>query len=356
MVTIELPGDPSSALALLAPVGLAGILDEAGLGPAYLQWTFDETESSLPARPSRAQVRCAATSVDDIAAAVRRHAERHLRTDSWMQARIEGLSNSGKALFSPRSSVKPDDWPGYLAQRETALDRSANGMTSLDWALLAGLGEPAWWNAGTRDAKPDKGASRWEMQLRANGREIVSDRLNKLADAVVRLSSATVARSLVGDDVVDACGQEAKCRCSSGLTPPGPTDCVQAWLGLWGLASLPVVPVLESGRPSFGWSQSPGMGPGGRRFPTDAALPVIVGPRTWRSFRALMQTRQFLDVAAQAWRSEAGATKANSDPQVGASRAWLREQNVISIIRFTVHASAAQNPELQLRPGSRDRL
>ena len=339
MVTIELPGDPSSALALLAPVGLAGILDEAGLGPAYLKWTFDEVESGREVVPSRAQVTCSAESVDVIAAAVRRHAERHLQADSWLQARIDGLSNAGKGLFSPRAGIKPDDWEGYLAQRNETLDRLGPLMTDLDWAFLAGLGEPAWWHAGDKDAQPDKGASRWEMKTRNRGEEIMVNRLHLLARAVAARTVGAMSAGLTGAALVDECGaNKPDSRTPTGFTIPQPTDNVLAWLALWGLAALPVAAVSSSTHE--GLSQSPGMWPRRGVHPQMAALPVVTQPYSQRAFRQLVTTGAF----------DLGAF--GSDDDALPARTWLGSQGVVAIVRFPIRKTgSASAPERQLLSG-----
>lgn len=310
-------GEVTSALDLLVPVGLTAVLDEGGWGPASFFWDADSM-------PSRARVSCPAPSVDDMAEAVRRHAARHTLATSWVQARIERTSNAGKGLFSPRASIKPQDWDDYLDQRATWLTTHGHSLTELDWAMIAGLGEPAWWRAADKDAQPDKGASRWEMKTRNRGEEFITHRLQPLALAVSQRTVDGIRNGLTtGPDVIDECGDNRpKSLTATGLTPPQPTDNVKAWLALWGLCALPTVPIASGALEGF--SQSPGVWPRTRVHPRSAALPIVRRPYGWRSYRTIMTSRAF-DSAAR--RPVADSLQ---------ERSWLQEQGVIAIANLPI--------------------
>lgn len=340
MTTVDLLGVHTSALGILAPVGLAGVLEDAGLTPASFRWDPDRD-------PSRATVTCSAESALAVAQAVREHAARHTLGDSWIQASVSRGTVAEKGLFSPRAGIKAADWTGFLAQRAEVLAQSSRRLTPLDRALMAGLGEPAWWRADDKDAQPDKGASRWEMKTRNRGEEIVANRLRPLADAVSRRSAPQVLAGLVGLDTVDECGAgKADSRTATGLTTPQPTDNALAWLGLWGLAALPVLPVSGAAGATNGYSQTPGMWPRRRVHPDRAVLPVVTRLHTWRSYRSLVLTRDF-DTAAFR-----GAT-----PEAPAARAWLKEQGVVALVRFgVVQLGSPSAPERQIMSGTTDVL
>jgi len=331
MISIVLPGENTSALGVLAPVGLASILDEAGLGPATFCWSVDSV-------PSRAVVSSSAASAEAVAEAVRAHAARHCRSDSWLQATIVELANHGRALFSPRSTVDPSQWPEYLRQREAFLSRSI--LTNLDWGLLSALGEPAWWQS-----TPDMGASLWDMHLRASGREIVSDRFRGIARAVSDRSVALVLEGLLGEKIEDECGDnKSNSQTPNGLTPPNITDNALAWVALWGLSAMPVFPVLGASGPRFGLSQTPGMFPRRDRKPEWAALPIVGRSHTCGSLRGILISLAF---DAVAFGPEGGAI---------AERAWLAEQGLVALLRCEVHKTPVKNPQLYLRFGTLDVL
>lgn len=334
MTTIGLKGDVTSALTVLAPVGIAGILDEAGYGPATFRWDVDQLDAA-------ASVTCSAGSREKIAEAVRAHAERHAVGESWVRARVEGLANAGKGLFSPRSGIAATEWAPYLEQRDQALDCLSPRMSPLDWGLLAALGEPAWWRSVDSQPEPDKGASRWEMKTRNRGEEFIANRLHLLAQAVGARSGDEIERGLIGERQVDECGRDKPTsRTPTGLTVPQATDNALAWAALWGLVALPVVP-LSGASVHRGYSQTPGVSPRHRVHPEIAALPVVTRPHTWRSLRALMTTRAF-DQAAF-----------GTEPGASVARAWLKEQGVIAIMRYPIDKrGSTAAPERMLLSGT----
>lgn len=327
-------GDVTSALDLIVPVGLVAVLDEAGLGPASFFWDAD-------AVPSRARVSCASPSKGEMAEAVRRHAERHTQADSWVQARIQGISNAGKGLFSPRASLNARDWQEYLTQRAEWLTAHQAQLTELDWAMMAGLGEPAWWRASDKDPQPDKGASRWEMKTRNRGEEIITHRLQPLAHAVSNRSGDQILTGLLeGVRVTDECGgNSAASRTATGFTTPQPTDNAKAWLALWGLSALPPLPMSTDA--AAGFSQSPGMWPRSRVHPTRAALPIVTKPYGWRGYRALLMSRYFDQAASP------------SEPGSKTAQGWLSSQGVAAIAHIPIRKVGSDSaPERQMLSAS----
>ncbi len=149
MTDLVLAGDPRSALAHLAPVGLASILRDSGDRGARSWWDLDTARpcvrSSLP--------------VDEIGQAVIRHASQRAN-DSWLTAR-RGASPKN-SLFSPRVTVPADEWTAYVARRDDALAENPSTLTPLDYRMLTALGQPAWWLAGYPKSGSDDGASRWD--------------------------------------------------------------------------------------------------------------------------------------------------------------------------------------------------
>ncbi len=330
-------GDITSALDLIVPVGLVAVLDEAGLGPASFFWDAD-------AVPSRARVSCASPSKGEMAEAVRRHAERHTQADSWVQARIQGISNAGKGLFSPRASLNARDWQEYLTQRAEWLTAHQAQLTELDWAMIAGLGEPAWWRANDRDPNPDKGASRWEMTLRNVGREFITQRFSPLAEHVAGRSADEILTGLTSSSIRDPwVAKSGVSRTSGGLTALQPVDGAKAWLALWAYSALPVI--ARSGQTHGGYSATPGMAPTLPGKPSSAALPIVVRPTSWRQFRALMSTRYFYGAAFDPMESRGMHT-----------REWLHEQGVTAIAHLPAFESSANTPERYLRSATIDVL
>lgn len=198
MTVLELPGNHLVAFDHLAGYGLAAILDALDPGSVRLRWTDD-----LDSRPL-----LDGATWEHAGAAVHAHAVRHVRPDSWVMA--DGDNNGGRSgLFSPR--VKPMDGAGVHAwydARSAVLDRFDRSRESeLDQAMIGALGEPSYWSFVRDQARPDFGASRWEMKTRNRGEEFAAHRLRILAASVAGRTPGQVAQALGGLFIDDAAGK-----------------------------------------------------------------------------------------------------------------------------------------------------
>lgn len=228
----------------LALYGLGAILEDAGIRDVHLSWT--------PGMQPRAQVTGRELTRDLVDQVVREHAHSRAREPSWLLRDVEvrGKKREEKegslasfALMSPR--VTPFDgrqvWQDVQEARHRELDRLTESATWLDLRLLAALGEPCYWSRNRQDkVLQDDGASRFEMQPRNHGSEIVGSRLRKLADAVGSRHPGAVSAGLEGWATEDEVGSnKVDSRTSTGLASPGPTDNAVAWCALWGISQLP---------------------------------------------------------------------------------------------------------------------
>jgi len=285
---------------------------------------------------------------EGVADVVHRHAERHTRQLSWVQARVAVGVRSGGALFSPRLKACPaEELPAFEAERQGALAEAAGSgeMSDLDWGMLAGLGEPAWWRYTAKDSQPDAGASRWEMKTRNRGEEFVAHRLAPLAGLLARRTPAQVWDGLSGRAVTDELGKNSvTSRTATGFTSPRPTDTALAWCALWGISLVPTIHRTFAASEINGMSQSPGVWPRDRVHPRLAALPVFVSPVSSSRFRSVMSTASF-DIGAF-------GDLMTADPGVSAAKGWLGTQGVRAIVRFPVIvAGSSSAPERQLLAG-----
>ncbi len=340
-----LSGDLTSALSHFAAVGLAAILVDGathsshGDHEAKVCWSDD-----IPSQP------LLFTSLDSegIADVVHRHAERHTRPLSWVQSRVAAGVRSGGGLFSPRLKVCPaEELRAFEVERQMALATATTSgeVSALDWWMLAGLGEPAWWRYTAKESQPDAGASRWEMKTRNRGEEFIAHRLAPLADWLAKRTLEQVWDGLAGRVVTDELGKNSvTSRTATGFTSPRPTDTALAWCALWGISLVPTIHRTLAASESNGMSQSPGVWPRDRVHPRLAALPVFTSPLSPSRFRSIVSTAWF-DVAAF------GHLRAKDDDAI-AAKAWLGNQGVRAVVRFPVFVGGSSSaPERQLLAG-----
>lgn len=173
-------GSFTSALTSFAGLGMALMLEEAGIARVRLGWT-DATEPRLM---------ISGEGVDDlgIARIVHAHAARSATDDSRLEMSLEEKPwSSGTAVFSPRikEAQSDEEWHYLQIRRSQGIDQVIEESRRwLDLDLLGALGEPAYWRFRRNHPDPDQGASRWEMKTRNHGGEFVGDRLRSLARIV----------------------------------------------------------------------------------------------------------------------------------------------------------------------------
>src|SRR5262249_20587579 len=174
-------GEPYVALSHLALYGLGAILEEAGYD-VRLSWT-----TQLRSRPRLSGLDLDDDRIDDrIGNVVREHAKRHAAKDSWISSDLPP-DGSGRGLMSPRLSRfrNREAWEGLQRSRHEVLDLLTEHRCLLDLRTLVALGEPAYWSKNAKgEIQQDDGASKWEMQPRNSGAEIIGSRLRNLAAKV----------------------------------------------------------------------------------------------------------------------------------------------------------------------------
>lgn len=232
MTWIDLPGEDRHAFDHLSAYGLAAILDTTAPGLIRLGWT-----DTLDPR-----IRLSGADWKTIGNVVHAHAVAHTHPRSWVQA--DGL-NAGvrRGLFSPRVKVMgSDELTAWYTARAAHLDAVTGPYAQLDLAMIGSLGTPSYWSFEQGGARPDHGASRWEMKTRNRGEEFVANRLRLLAASVAARTPENVASGLAGITNVDEVGKNQNdSRTPTGLMPPRATDNARTWCALWGLSLLPVI-------------------------------------------------------------------------------------------------------------------
>jgi CRISPR-associated protein Csb3 len=318
-------GEPYVALSHLALYGLGAILEEAGYD-VRLSWT-----TQLRSRP-----RLSGLDLDDdrIGNVVREHAKRHAAKDSWVSSDLPP-DGSGRGLMSPRLSQFHDRqaWEGLQRARHEVLDLLTEHRYLLDLRMLAALGEPAYWskNDAKNKIEQDDGASKWEMQPRNSGAEIIGSRLRNLASKVGDREPLAVVDGLRGSSVRDEISNDkVDSRTATGLAAPGPTDNAVAWCALWGISQLPIAPRVSGRR------QSPAATTGHIGHFSDEWFYLPMWHQPWRParLRTLLASAQLRTAASSALRlSERNTPTALA---IESARRWLTGRGIIGVIRFPI--------------------
>jgi CRISPR-associated protein Csb3 len=349
---LELPGDITVAFSHLASIGLASILEDAGVETVALSWT-----GSLDAR---AIVAAPGIDWDRAARIVHDHAAAHAPDSNWTAATVAGPGGPA-GLLSPRIKPPADDdgWLLLTKARRAVIDEQVRRSQWLDLALIGALGEPAYWrfddargsrSANQLDRRPDEGASRWEMKTRNRGEDFVAHRLRKLAISVAARGLDAVRDGLAGASVVDEAGSDAvDSRTATGLAGPGPVDNALAWCALWGISAFPVIPLIR--RPSRTAGHLPrGRAVSGRRDDS-FYLPVPARAIGLARYRQIALSDQLATVSLAAVDDQTGTLGAE------AARAWLVARHVGAIVRFPIGIfGSASAPERRALLGIVDRL
>lgn len=318
---------PHTALSHLALYGLAAILDDAG-HDVGLSWT--DTSDPRPRIHSTLEP-------ERLGETVHAHATHRAEPESWLQATFTSRGRT-MALLSPRiSKLDHDDWPPLQQQRHHVLDTLHHQHARLDLQLLAALGEPCYWSFTPHgDLIQDDAATRWDMQPRNRGSEIVTNRLRPLAAALATWPPEKVLDGLTGTAIHDPVGeQKTDSRTATGLAPPGPTDNALAWCALWGISQLPTTHRPSSRSRSTGHHGPPGAG--------TMYLPAWTRPWPLARLRAIL-TRPALHTAADPKATET---------DLATARRWLHTHGIPAVITFPVHRYGTDKaPERRTQHGT----
>jgi hypothetical protein len=225
--------DPLIVLSHLALYGVTAILEDAGHRDVRLGWT-----SGMDSRP---RLHGTGLTAEDVAAAVRAHATRHIEPTSWIMA--DAADGKG-ALFAPRAArLTPVELRERDAQRRAWLDRLQGDGDHLSQMMVAALGGPASWarDPNTGEPAPNLGATPWDLQPRNNGADLVSTKLRPLARIVADRSVSAIRDGLVGAATVDELARHKHgYRTATGLAPLAPVDNAVMWCALWGISWHPL--------------------------------------------------------------------------------------------------------------------
>lgn len=329
-------GSFTSALTSFAGLGMALMLEEAGIARVRLGWT-DATEPRLM---------ISGEGVDDlgIAKIVHAHAARSATDDSWLEMSLEEKPwSSGTAVFSPRikEAQSDEEWHYLQIRRSQGIDQVIEKSRQwLDLDFLGALGEPAYWRFRRNSPDPDQGASRWEMKTRNRGEEFVGNRLRSLAGIVTGRTFEGVLEGINGSSTVDEAyrGKRSdESRTATGLTRPRFTDSALAWCGLWGLAAFPVVHRVRFPSTTAGHVRT------GRRS-EELVVPVLIGRYSVERWRAIIVSSQVPAAVGDDLTVRRNA------------RQWLTRHGVRAVLHFPVQMTDSKAPERYLGDGRNELL
>ena len=329
-------GSFTSALTSFAGLGMALMLEEAGITRVRLGWT-DTAEPRLM---------ISGEGVDDlgIARIVHAHATRSATDDSWLEMSLEEKPwSSGTAVFSPRikEAQSDEEWHYLQIRRSQGIDQVIEESRRwLDLDLLGALGEPAYWRFRRNHPDPDQGASRWEMKTRNHGGEFVGDRLRSLAGIVAGRTVEGVLEGINGSSTVDEAyrGKRSdESRTATGLARPRFTDSALAWCGLWGLAAFPVVHRVRFPSTTAGHVRT------GRRS-EELVVPVLIGRYSVERWLTVIVSSQVLAAVGDDLTVRRNA------------RQWLTRHGVRAVLHFPLQMTDNKFPERYLGDGRNELL
>lgn len=235
MTTVAIAGEISSALTHFSGLGLAAILESAGLSSIRLWWSDDEEPQLFVSVPNADE--------GSIGMALADHVQAMADCESWVQLTLTHEGRNDTGLFSPRIKPpsKPEAW-SYLQQlRHNAIDSLLRETKRASLTMVGALGEPAYWRTENGQIRPDEGASRWEMKTRNRGEEFIGNRLAPMAALLARRTPTELIDGVTGQFSRDEINGTIESRSATGLQRPGPVDTARAWTALWGLTSFPVI-------------------------------------------------------------------------------------------------------------------
>lgn len=231
--------DPRLLASHMALIGLGAIAEDAfGDGVVRVRWS-----GGMAPRPT---LEVQGRDLQEIAEAVRAHASAAAEPDSWLSERHPDEKGKPRGLMSPRRArpAEPRGVRLLVERRRGVIDRLTRERAVLDLRMLGGFGEPSHWHVGRKgEPRPEDGASRFDMQARNQGSELVATKLGPLAAAVSGRTSDEVLVGLRGELLHDDLnGDRTEGLTATGLAPAGPFDSALAWCALWGMTGLPVAP------------------------------------------------------------------------------------------------------------------
>lgn len=329
-------GNPRMLVSHLALYGLMSILEEKAPTAVVRGWW----SGGMAPRPV---VEAEGLEEEAIGEAVRGHADARASDSAWPAARAPHVD---AALLSPRMRAPTElgAWRELLQARHGVVDALTSDRALLDLRMIGGLGELSHWHRGPDGRpRPDSAASRYDMQARNRGSNLVHTKIAKLARIVAARTAPEVTDGLAGEELTDEMAAGEPSRSATGFAPLGFVDNAVAWCAFWGLAALPVAP--RAGRPSI----TSTFLPRGKGVPESAVVPLWTRPMRPARLRALLADDRLPVAAAES--PDGGDNAGGIVAKEGAAR-WLAARGVVALVRFPIEVHGSQNaPERRAARG-----
>lgn len=345
---IRLGGDITDASTHFAQIGLAAILNDAGIDAVRLFWENGPSARAVVTWEGDA----------DVGQIVKDHASRCCQKDSWVsQSEVVQTPKGEMRLgwFSPRitAATTTEESSEWVGRRRHKLDDLS--LKPIDRAMIGALGEPAYWHrsSSTNDKKfePDHGATRWDMTTRNSGKNFVPGGLYVYAKKVSeRRALQEVVDGLTGESLVDEYDRDSKKH--KHTTPLGfrnrsRMDNATAWCMLWGISATTLVPRPKSDTASDGYSQTSGFHPRNRTHPSHVTLPVFQTPTSLTRWSAVLRSK--------VWDGVAAASDLSNLPVV--MSAEVSKLGIHHAVRFATEVAGSKSaPERRLKGGALVRI
>ena len=332
--TIQLQrSDPHELLTHMAAYGLAAIVESEVTIPPALSWSKGMAPRPCLSHPNLAAI--------DMAQIVKSHAARQAAPGGWLQQRIP-LANKQRGLMSPRLS-RIEDWRRFQGLRHKVLDGLSAPDAWLDQLMVWSLGEPSYWLRNAKgETLQDGAASRFELQPRNQGSEIVGNRLSPLADKVSKRAPQEILDALVGASCNDTVGNnKPDSRSAVGFRGPGPVDDTVSWCALWGISQFAINRSSNSTPTSATVRRTEG---------EYYFLPIWQDRWTPAHLRTLLASRHLREIASKLVEAK------NADQQgplaLGEELRWLLARGVKAMVVFPVRQFGSDKaPERRAQRG-----
>lgn len=317
--------EPNLLASHLALIGLGTLADAAfGGDDVTVCWS-----GGMEPRPV---IEVRGRKLEEIGEAVRVHAEAASVPDSWLSERHPDERGTSRGLMSPRRA-RPADVEGVrllVERRRGVIDRLTLERAVLDLRMLGGFGEPSHWHVDRTGApRPENGASRFDMQARNQGSELVATKLHPLASAVAGRTARQVLEGLSGESLHDELsGNRNDGLTATGLAPAGPFDSALAWCALWGMTGLPVAPRARARSTTTGSLDQPRPG----RF----VMPLVDRPMRPARLRSILADGRLMGPI-------------ESDDRLASLEAerWLVGRSVRALVVFAVEVGGSASAPLR---------
>ena len=336
-MSVIIPADATDAFSHLFMIGLASILEDAGV-ERVCTFCWKDTLQAFELKTSDN------LDIVQMAEVVHAHAQRWRQSD-WLKTKGVYSGKAEQSTMAPELNVLDTAWCQLRNDRESITDRFE---TFGDYRYFGAIGQPAYWLE-----KSKYGSSRWEMHLRTSGREFIGDVLTKLAEHVSNRSVDEVRNGICGTKICDEEGKRkgglvSQSLTACGLHAPSENDSVRAWCAFIGISAFPVFASTQrknnKREPAAAFFEIK------RNSSVEigyAVLPIFNRYWTTARYRSIVRSAALLHFALTSPCIKDAGEDSMANPAVD----WLKEKSVVACCIFKRHKTRSNTPQYWLEPG-----